>query len=76
MGLGIPPLGIQILLESNPKKSIIVVRRLAIDLRREDLDIEIYIYIYIYMCRERDIERDTYNSIHMCIYIYIYIYTL
>ena len=30
MGLGIPPLHINIMLESNPLKSIILVRRLAI----------------------------------------------
>ena len=30
MGLGIPPLTIQILLESNPLKSRILVRRLAV----------------------------------------------
>ena len=33
MGLGIPPLKIKILLESNPLKSRILVRRLAVQAR-------------------------------------------
>ena len=82
MGLGIPPLNIQIMLESNPLKFIILVlvRRLApliVGLGRfrrvtstsaSILRTCIYIYIYIY------IHIYIYIYIHMYIYIYIYIH--
>ena len=56
----IPPLNIKILLESNPLRSRILVRRLAATVSKSLLGcVYIYIYIYIY--------------IHIYIYIYIYI---
>ena len=70
MGLGIPPLKIEILLESNPLKSRILVRRLAVQrvtnderarniLRIHIFYISLSIYIYI-------------KYIIRCMYIYIY----
>ena len=74
MGLGIPLLRIEIMLESSPLKSRMLVRRLAVlpqRPRRHCMDTCIYIYIYalyiyiifvyIYIYRER--ERDL---LHPC----------
>ena len=55
MGLGIPPLRIEILLESSPLKSTTSVRRLAVeqiravDSARSPVPIN-ELYIYIYSC--------------------------
>ena len=70
MDMRFPPLRIRIMPESNPPKSRVLVRRLAIERLAASKDLEdsanicvyvcIYIYIYIY-------------NIHLHIYIYIYI---
>ena len=71
--LGIPPLIIQILLESNPLKSIMLVPRQTVTGLGYILTYKlcnyqcIYIYIYTYI--------NIYIYIYVYIYIYIYIYT-
>ena len=84
MGLGISPLYIEIMLESNPLKSTILVRRLAVQgiLKRTSsadgfflratsfAGQHIYIYIYIYICIY------IYIYIYMYVFIYVYIYIM
>ena len=69
MGLRIPPLKIEIMLESNPPKSIMLVRRLAVGLP-------------FFGVRDRERSAGSAESLHhsdgvdyveyTCIYIYIY----
>ena len=74
MDMRIPPLRLKIMLESNPSKSIVLVRRLAVRCRFLAAMVSTRIaarlggvgraHIYIYIYRERE----------MYVYIYIYIY--
>ena len=54
MGLGVPPLTIKIVLESNPPKSMILVGRFGRMLKTPSegfyMCVYIYIYIYTYIC--------------------------
>ena len=54
MDMRIPPLTRKILLESNPPKSRILVRRLSVGATAYGTRVPKYIYIYIYRERERD----------------------
>ena len=61
MGLGIPPLSIKILPESNPLKCRFLPPELEMHVH-----VYIYIYIYTYMC--------IYTCVYIYIYIYIHTY--
>ena len=70
MDTRIPALEMNIVLESNPVKSRILVRRLAVSqlTRRNITYMYIYIYIYIY------VYVYIYIYVYICICVYIYIY--
>ena len=79
MDMIIPPLNFQIMLESNPPKSRIFVRRLAVCLMLwlvcpnypQALVLADARHIYIYIYREREREIANHTDIHNYIYIYI-----
>ena len=68
MDMIIPPLTNDIMLESNPLKSFILVRILAIRPihadRTHTVNVCVYIYIYMYIY--------IYTHVYVCMYIYIY----
>ena len=76
MGLGIPPLEIKIMLASNPLKSIMLVRRLAVRRR-------VYVYGTVQCSRvktsnrartERAINKEDTKRPQTCVYMYMYVY--
>ena len=68
--LGFPPLQIKTMLEANPLRSRILVRRLAVPHLSHSLHMCMHIYIYIYIYSLYSCT----HSVCICIHIYIYIY--